>query len=119
MENWIACGANVMVGDVVDWPEPIRVNKGKRKKKLVTIGSQHVTASVTRLEGKDWVHLTVLDCVIKDIQQARPLTPLRKGAAVKRKRSTLARGDARRLPWAGRDGEAVRARLAISSKFLE
>ena len=116
MRKWIACGGNVIDGDVVCWPEPIWKEKGKRKKTLVKIGIRLMTASVTGLEGKVWVHLSVLECVIKDIQQAKPLTPLRKGERLKRKRSTLARGEAQRLAWAGADGEAARA-LAIS-KFM-
>jgi len=116
MRKWIPCGGKVIVGDVACWPEPIWKEKGKRKKTLVQIGVRLMTASVTRLEGKDWVHLSVLECVIKDIQQPKPLAPLRKGEALKRKRSTLERGQAHRLAWAGADGEAARA-LAIS-KFM-
>jgi hypothetical protein len=116
MGKWISCRGNVIAGDVVRWIEPIWKEKGKGKQKLVKIGVRHMTAAVTRLESRDWVHLSVLKCVIKDIQQAKPLEPLRNGEAVKRKRSTLERGDAERLPWTGSEGEPVRA-LAIS-KFL-
>jgi hypothetical protein len=116
LEKWILCGGKVIAGDVVCWPEPIWKQKGKRKKTLVQIGVRLVTASVSRLEGKEWVHLSVMNCVIKDIQQARPLSPLRKGEALKRKRSTLERGEAHRLAWAGADGETARA--LVVSKFM-
>ncbi len=116
MKKWIACGGNVIAGDVICWPEPIWKEKGKRKKTLVKIGVRLMTASVIRLEGREWVHLSVLDCVIKDIQQAKVIVPLRKGEALKRKRTTLTRGEAHRLAWAGADGEAARA-LAVS-KFM-
>jgi len=117
MPKWIACAhGHVLVGDIVRWLEPEWKNKGKRKKKLVQAGSRLVTAAVTKVEGREWVYLTVLDCVIKETLQVKPLQPLRKGEAVRRKRRTLEMGKVQRLPWCDRDGEAARA--LASSKFV-
>lgn len=44
MARWIACGAAFIIGEEVRWPEPVWVEKGKRKNKPTKVGSCRVTA---------------------------------------------------------------------------
>ena len=55
MTRWIPCGEEFIVGDVVRWTEPVWVEKGKRKKKLVKVGSRRMTGEVLAEDGKGFV----------------------------------------------------------------
>jgi len=114
MTRWIPCGERFIVGDVVRWTEPVWVEKGRRKKKLVKVGSRRVTAEVkTEGHSRGFVHLSVLQCEILTNLFARSLEPLPKNHVVKRKRTTIGKGSGERLKWSE---EGARA-LAVS-KFV-
>jgi hypothetical protein len=77
------------------------------------LGEHRITAEVLELDSRDYVRLSVLkDEIVKNIH-GMPLTLLKKGEVIARKRATIARGKAERLKWTD---EAVRA--VEVSKFL-
>jgi len=100
----------------VRWKEPVWIEKGRRKKRLIKVGERSLTASVLGEDQKGFVRLCVMKCEILDNIGARVLEPFRKDEVVKRKRTTIARGGGERLPWGGKDGEGARAQ--VTSKFL-
>jgi hypothetical protein len=64
MPKWIPCGEKFIIGDVVRWKEAVRVEKGKRKKKLIKVGERRVTAEVLNTDRKGFVCLSVCKCEI-------------------------------------------------------
>ena len=46
MARWIVCGESFIIGDVVRWAEPVWMEKGKRKKKVIKVGTRRVIAEV-------------------------------------------------------------------------
>jgi len=113
MTRWTPCGEEFIVGDVVRWTEPVWVEKGKRKKKLVKVGSRRMTGEVLAEDGKGFVSFSVLKCEVLSNLVARPLEPFNKGDIVRRKRKTIGKGSGERLKWSE---EA--ARTLATSRFL-
>ena len=113
MARWIACGETFIIGDVVRWTEPLWTERGRRKKKLVKIGSRRVTAEVKKEDRAHFVFLTVLKCEILDNLTVRALEPLPTGLLIRRKRFTIGRGSGERLKWSEEGARALAA-----SKFL-
>jgi hypothetical protein len=113
MTRWTHCGEAFIAGDVVRWTEPVWAEKGRRKKKLVKVGTRRMTAEVLSEDGKDFVHLKVLKCEIVSSLAARPVEPAKKGELVRRKRKTIGKGSGERLKWSE---ESARS-LAVS-KFV-
>src|SRR5437899_3052723 len=113
MTRWMPCGEAFIIGDVVRWTEPVWVEKGKRKKKLVEVGSRRVTGEVRTEDTKNFVFVEVMQCEILSNLVARGLEPYRKGMIVRRKRTTIGRGSGERLKWS-EEG----ARALVTSKFL-
>lgn len=113
MARWIACGEAFIIGDVVRWTEPVWVEKGRRKKRLVKVGSRRVTGEILTEDGNGFVRLSVVKCEILTNQSVRVLEPFPKGQVVKRKRATIGRGGGERLKWSEEGARALAA-----SRFL-
>ena len=113
MARWIVCGESFIIGDVVRWAEPVWMKKGKRKKKVIKVGTRRVIAEVRNANPKDWIYLSVLKCEIPANLQARVLEPYPKGELLRRKRKTIGRGGGERMVWSDE-----RAREMVTSKFL-
>ena len=92
MARWIVCGESFIIGDVVRWAEPVWMEKGKRKKKVIKVGTRRLIAEVRNANPKDWIYLSVLKCEIPANLQARVLEPYPKGELLRRKRKTIGRG---------------------------
>ena len=113
MARWIACGAVFIIGDVIRWTEPVWIEKGKRKKKLVKVGLRRVTGQVVTADAKGFASVSVMQCDILANLAARVLEPYKKGDIIRRKRGTIGKGSGERLEWT-EEG----ARALAMSKFL-
>ena len=106
MPKWIPRGGKFIIGDVVRWKEAVRVEKGRRKKKLIRVGERRATAEVPATDRKGFVCLSVCKCEILANLAARALEPFKKGDGVRRARRTRGRGSGARLAWSGEDARA-------------
>lgn len=94
--KWRACGARFAETDVVAWAERVWEKEGRgRKERTVLGGARMVMAQVDGIEASGLVVLTVLACKILSSKR-EPLKPLQRGETIRRKRETLAKGDAHR-----------------------
>lgn len=116
MPKWIPCGDKFIVGDVVRWTETIWLElrkKKKGKKRLEKLGERRVTAEVLRVDDQGYVHLSVCACEIVANKHGLPLEPFEKNDVIRKKRSTIGKGNGERLKWSDED-----ARMLAASKFL-
>jgi hypothetical protein len=112
--KWIECGDGFIEADVVRWKEGIWERRSRRKNaKAVNVGERLVTAEVLREEEGGWIVLLIRACELVGEKPGSRPTLLRKGEEVRRRRTTLVRGKAERLPWSDET-----ARGALMSKFL-
>ena len=96
MPNWIKCGEDFIIGDVVRWTEAIwPERKGKsKKKKPEKIGERRVTAAVLTIDTKGFIRLSVMKDEITANKYEMPLKPLKKDQVIVKKRATIGRGGA-------------------------
>ena len=120
MGEWIPCGEQFIVGDVIRWTEPIwlelkKKKKSKSKKTVEKLGTRRVTAEVLKVDARGYVSLSVCQCEIisnpHDLP-AKALT-LRKKEIIRKQRSTIGKGRGERLKWSEES-----ARSLAASKFL-
>lgn len=109
--NWTPCPAPI-VADVIRWKEAIWAAPGKKRgSKAAIIGEQLVTAEVKSLGDFLQLHVRAIEVLhIEDFK--KPATPVNVGDNVKRKKTTIARGDCHRLLWSDES-----ARIAVSGKL--
>ena len=107
-------GEDFHIGDVLEWVEADWFKK-KPKSKPFKKGERLVTAQITSVD-KAYIHLEVLRCSTISDQSATGVKVLKAGQGIKRMRKTLKAGDAKRIPWGGADGEAVRS--MVTSRLL-
>ncbi|MBK9131248.1 MAG: hypothetical protein IPM20_06370 [Gammaproteobacteria bacterium] len=116
MTEWIPVGAAFIQADVIRCKESIWDQRRTRKGRAFRLGERLVIAEVLSEEDeKGWVWLLVVGCEVlseKPSRRPRKLV-LDKGSKIKRKRTTLARGNIERLPWSEES-----ARLLLASRFL-
>ena len=115
MAKWTPCGNEFIEADVVRWKEGVWEKRSRRKNaRAVNVGERTVTAEVLREDGTDWVHLLVrASSVLSEKPGRNKMAMLPKGEEVRRKRTTLARGNAERMLWSDET-----ARGALISRFL-
>jgi hypothetical protein len=112
MDKWIPCGEKFIVGDVVRWTEPVWIERGKQKKRLVKVGTRRVTAEVLTIRG--YAYLSVCQCEILSNTQGLSLEPFKKDEIIRKKRSTIGKGGGERLKWSDEG-----ARALTESKFFK
>lgn len=71
-----------------------------------------MTAEVLATDAKGHVRLSVCECEILAILEARLLEPFKKGESIRRARRPIGRGSGERLAWSDED-----ARAHVTSKF--
>jgi hypothetical protein len=113
--EWIPCGERFILipSDVVSWTEPYWPPARRRRKKVRPWGEHRLTAEVLKVDGKGFVHLSVIDDEITENPDRMPMVPLKKGVVIVKKRTTIGRGNAERLKWTEETVRAVEV-----SKFL-
>lgn len=112
MTIWIPCPEGFIAADVIRWSEGVWGRRGPAKSRAFKIGDRDVTAEV--LEGPDkdgFFLLLVRDCKIFSEEPAR--CKLDRDAEIRRKGSTIMRGDPDRMIWSD---EA--ARVMVRSPFV-
>jgi hypothetical protein len=117
MARWIACGGKVEIGDVIRWTEPVWYEYGKRarkKRKVMRVATQDVTAQVLTFDPKGFVYLEVMKCETGKSRYALEIEPLQKKDIIRRKRTTIARGGVERM-----EPKAEPVREKAVSKFLK
>ena len=113
MTVWIACGADIIAADVIRWREPIWERRGPKGAKPRKVGDREVVAEV--IDGPDadgWMILLVRGCTL--LTDSRPEDQLKTGQEMRRKATTITRGEAARLEWTD---EAAR-RAVRGSRFI-
>lgn len=111
MTVWIACGAEFIVADVIRWREAVWDRRGPKGARPKKIGDRDVVAEVIE-DADGYVLLLVRSCVLG--KDTRPSDDLKPGSEVRRKASTIARGNAERLEW---NDETARQSVR-GSKFM-
>jgi len=116
MAEWIPCGAGFIEGDVIRWTEPVWKPRARKNSRARKIGERRITAQVLKITPEGWVHLQVKSCETTAARDWwKPLLPLREqGGELRRRRLTIGRGGAERLPWS-EEG----ARASVLSQFLK
>jgi hypothetical protein len=105
--KWISCTAPV-VADVIRWKEPIWAPPHKKRGKPDKIGEQLLTAEVAAIG--EFVELRVRAAEKLSLDQGAEKSALtvKEGDMIRRKQSTIDRGETERLLWSD---EAARAAL--------
>lgn len=107
MAEWIPIGGDFIVADVIRWKEGVFKNRRSKKGRSVRIGERLVIAEVLRDEA-GWVYLLVRGCEVVSVGwNIREVPLLTKNTEIKRKRTTIARGNTERLPWSDESARAV------------
>jgi hypothetical protein len=97
--NWEKADTAFIESDVVAWTESIwPPHSPRRRKKSRPWGKQKVTAQVTAIDG-DYLTLAVLKAEILENTIGSKLKPHKVGSLIKKKHSTLLRGEPERLLW--------------------
>lgn len=115
MAEWVSVGDNFIAADVVRWKEAVFKARRSKKGRAVKLGERLVIAEVLRDEA-GWVYLLVRGCELVSVKTGwldRHVPLLPTGTETKRKRKTIARGNAEWLLWSD---ESARALLA--SRFF-
>jgi hypothetical protein len=116
MAERIPTGDHFIEADVIRWKEAVfKPRRKKRRARAVRLGDRVVVAEILR-QDREWVYLLVRHCELVSVTTGRldrPIPLLQKGMETKRKRNTIARGKAERLPWSDENVRSI-----IASKFL-
>ena len=93
-----------VISDVIEWTEAIwpRRTTRRRKSKPRPVGQQKVIAQITEIDG-DFIKFTVLKSELLENTVAKVLVPHKVGTVITKKRTTLLRGEPRRLHWSEED----------------
>lgn len=107
---------DIIAHDVIRWRERVWKPKARKNSRAVAIGERFITAEVLRCDG-DWIELALKSCETTNAETWWKRIPeLKADKPLRRRRSTIEKGNPQRRPWGGADGEAARAISA--SKFL-
>ncbi|MCE9507796.1 MAG: hypothetical protein K8R48_05700 [Alphaproteobacteria bacterium] len=102
--TWIHCPSPI-VADVIRWHEPIWAAPTKKRGKPDQIGEQVVTAEVKALG--DFLQLQVRTVEVLSLDDgAKPPPGVKVGDSLRRKKSTIDRGDCHRLLWSDESARA-------------
>lgn len=114
MAEWVPVGNDFIEADVIRWKEGVFKSKRRKNGKLVRIGERLVTAEVLKMDNQGWVNLLVRACEVVSVGwNIREVPLLPKETEIKRKRTTIARGNTERLLWSDES-----ARSIVASKFV-
>jgi hypothetical protein len=111
MTKWIPCGSGFIEADVIRWKEGAWEKRGRRGS-AVNAGERMVIAEVIR-DKEGWVDLLLRGSTVVSEKPGWLLKPLPKNLEVRRKRTTIERGNPERLLWSDES-----ARAALKSKFV-
>jgi hypothetical protein len=98
---WLPVIGPIIEGDVLRWTQVIWSDKKQgrgRDKKHVIRGKQSVTAQITNIDN-DFITLKVIEAEITESNSGRPLHPHKPEEIIRKKLTTLTRGNLERLIW--------------------
>lgn len=108
--TWTLCPSPI-VADVIRWKEPIWAPPAGKRGKPAAIGEQMITAETIALGNYLQLHvLAVEQLSLKDGYERKYETKVIKvkvGDNIKRKKSTIERGDCHRLLWSDETARAA------------
>lgn len=114
MGEWVPVGNDFIEADVIRWKEGVFKNKRGKSRKAVRIGERLVTAEVLKMDNQGWVNLLVRACEVVSLGwNIRELPLLPKETEIKRKCTTISRGNAERLLWSDES-----ARASVAGEFF-
>lgn len=114
MAEWVSVGDGFVEADVIRWKEGVFERKGPRQGRVMRIGERLVIAEViSEADEEGWVYLLIRSCEVVSAKPGKVVEALPVGREVKRKRRTVARGNAERLLWSDESARAV-----VASRFL-
>ena len=107
--NWLPCPAPI-VADVIRWQEAIWAAPAKKRgSKATIIGEQLITAEVKALGEYLQLHVRAIE-VLRIEEFKKPGTPVKVGDNIKRKKTTITRGECHRLLWSDETAREAVAR---------
>lgn len=114
--EWLKCGTEFIVADVIRWREPIWKPQPRKSKKPPTmIGHRIITGQISKIDRYGWVHIQVAACTVTPLPRWwHPIAPLEVGLPIRRRREKIGQGRVDRLPWSD---ESARAAI-VGSRFL-
>lgn len=123
--EWQPVRGGILEADVMRWMEPIWPPNRRRSTRRASIGThrrpwgkQEVTGQVTAMDG-EYVSLKIIKAEIKESNVGADLRPHKVGTIIRKKRSTLQKGEVKRLPWSDESArDAVDPPKSINSKNL-
>lgn len=92
--NWTPC-ANPAVADIIRWKEPVWAEPNKKRGKPDQIGEQLLTAEVKAVGDYLELHVRAVEVLSLD-EGKKDTAKVKAGDHVKRKKSTIERGDCHR-----------------------
>ncbi|TAL35534.1 MAG: hypothetical protein EPN97_07095 [Alphaproteobacteria bacterium] len=101
MNTWTPCPSPA-VADVIRWKEPIWAAPNKKRGKPDRIGEQMLTAEVKALGDFLQLHVRAVETLSLDEGAIAP-PGVKPGDSVRRKISTIERGECQRLLWPDED----------------
>lgn len=107
---WTPCTAPI-VADVIRWKEPIWAAPRRKRGKPDRIGEQTLTAEVLAVGEYLQLHIRAVEKISLEEGASKPALTVKVGDTVKRKKSTIERGNTERLLWSEED---VRQKLTSS-----
>jgi hypothetical protein len=105
--KWLSCTAPV-VADVIRWKEPIWAPPHKKRGKPDKIGEQLLTAEVLAIGEFIELQVRTAEKISLDKGAEKGALTVKEGDKIRRKQSTIDRGDTELLLWGD---EAVRTAL--------
>ena len=116
MPEWVPCGSGFNEADVIRWKEAAWEKRSRRRNaRAVNAGERLVIAEV--ISDKDgWVELLLRGSTVVSEKPGWLLKPLEKNVAVRRKRSTIERGNPERLLWSDESARAVLISTFLGSR---
>lgn len=104
--NWIPCPSPI-VADVIRWKEPIWAPPSRKRAKPDRIGEQLITAETIALGDYLQLHVRAAEQLsLKDGYETK-VVKVKPGDNIKRKKSTIERGDCQRLLWSDEGARAA------------
>lgn len=107
--TWTPCPSPI-TADVIRWKEPIWAAPNKKRGKPDKIGEQILTAEVKGLGDFLQLHVRAVEVLTLDAGAKAP-PGVKVGDNVRRKKSTIERGDCHRLLWSD---ESARAKVTAA-----
>ena len=114
--EWLKCGTEFIVADVIRWREPIWKPQPRKSEKPPTmIGHRVITGQISKIDRYSWVHIQAAACTMTSLPRWwHPIAPLEIGKPIRRRREKIGQGRVDRLPWSD---ESARAAI-VRSRFL-